>query len=140
MQQLTATLVRALRGAPITVLVLMAIERRPLNLEYLRRHTGYTDKTVHDAVGLLSDYGMVAQTGRYTWQIAAGAQQLPLMVEPLPAGAAPEAPGEEVVHSSVDKSGDKPVDKAVDNFPAENSGRKNSELRSEKFRPGSSSR
>lgn len=76
---LTASLVRALKGAPVTVLLLMMIERRPLTLGYIRRHTGYTDKVVHDAVLLLQDYGMVLQTGRYTYQIAAGVQQLPLM-------------------------------------------------------------
>lgn len=90
---LTAAIVRALRGAPITVLMLMMIERQPLTLGYIRRHTGYTDKVIHDAVMLLQDYGMAVQTGRYTWQIAAGVQQLPLG-EALPAPEEIETPSQ----------------------------------------------
>lgn len=79
--QLTATMVRALRGAPLTVLVLMMIERTPLSQGYIRRHTGYTDPVIHDALMLLADYNLVIQTGRYTWQIMNGVQQLPLFAQ-----------------------------------------------------------
>jgi len=85
MIQLTRAMVRALAGAPMTVLVLLMIEKAPCAQAYIRRHTGFTsDHTIQDAVELLNDYGLIHETGRYTWQIADGVQQLPLGFEALP--------------------------------------------------------
>jgi len=125
---LTASLVRALRGAPVTVLLLMMIERRPLTLGYIRRHTGYTDKVIHDAVMLLQDYGMAVQTGRYTWQLAAGVQQLPLMnALPEPPDPQPETePGEDPV--DVDPSVEEEQASTPRELQDKNLGRNNSDL------------
>jgi hypothetical protein len=83
---LTALQVRALKGAPISILFLMLIERTPLSQEYLRRYTGYSDEAVHDAVQLLKDHDLVVQVGRYEWALTAGARQLPLGATPLEGG------------------------------------------------------
>jgi len=83
---LTASMVSALRGAPITILVLLMIERKPLAMEYIRRHTRYSQNTISDSMALLADYGMVIQTARYVYQIADGVQQLPLMATELVSG------------------------------------------------------
>jgi hypothetical protein len=84
MIQLTTAMVRALAGAPMTVLVLLMIEGQPLAQAYIRRHTGFSEHTVQDSVELLNDYLLINQTGRYTWQIAAGVQRLPLGMDMLP--------------------------------------------------------
>lgn len=78
MAQLTSMMVRALRGAPITVLVLLILERKPMEMELIRRHTGYSQDTIHEVVGVLSEYGLINQVGRYSWQAMIGAEQLAL--------------------------------------------------------------
>jgi hypothetical protein len=123
MQQMTVQMVRALRGAPLTVLVLMAIERRPVALGYVERHTGYSDKIVHEAVRLLSDYGLAVQTGRYIWQIVGELRQLPLMY--------PDLPAEETIDPETSEN---PAPEEPENL-----GRNFSDLSSEKFRPNPSS-
>jgi hypothetical protein len=126
---LTVQMVRALRGAPITVLVLMMIERGPLAQGFIRRHTGYTDHIVHDALDLLQDYGLVNETGRYTWQLAGQNRQLPLMVQ-LESELATE-------DMSVEGLPD-PVDNIEDDDPDFDSSQK-MRARSQKMRADSSS-
>jgi hypothetical protein len=81
----TNQMIKSLAGAPLTVLVLLMTNRTAVEQGFIRRHTGFSDHTIHDALELLNDYGYVTQTGRYTWQIADGVQQFPLMVDELPA-------------------------------------------------------
>jgi hypothetical protein len=87
----TNQMVRALAGAPLTVLILLQVNRTSLTQSYIRRNTGFSDHVVHDALELLHDYGYVTQTGRYTWQLADGVFQLPLM-QALPEPEADPAP------------------------------------------------
>ena len=142
---LEATMVRSLKGAPATVLLLMLLERRPLAQAYICRHTGYSDKVIHDAMLLLADYGMVNATGRYTWQLSAGAQQLPLMQGLLGDGAADEAqassesfrPGEEA--QAVIEAEIRPAQAdSSESFRAAGEKSPKTEFRSESFRPKSS--
>jgi hypothetical protein len=76
---LTLQVISALRGAPITVYMVMFVTRVPVDQGFIRRHARYTDPIVHDALDLLFDYGLITKAGRYTWQLADGVQQLPLM-------------------------------------------------------------
>jgi len=76
-------MVCALRGAPMTILVLMMIEHQPLAMQYIRRHTRYSQHVVSESLALLNDYGLVVETGRYVYQIADGVRQLPLAVNGL---------------------------------------------------------
>jgi hypothetical protein len=72
--------VRMLKGAPISIFVLMKLIQQPVNAEFLQRTTGYSDKPVQEALLLLEDYGMISRNGRYGWQIAEGAKLIPLSV------------------------------------------------------------
>jgi hypothetical protein len=81
--EFTALQVRALKGCPISIIMLFLIERRQLSQEYLRRYTGYSDEAVHDAVDVLAEFGILQAAGRYEWALADGIKQLPLPAEPI---------------------------------------------------------
>lgn len=73
-------LVRQLKGAPISVLWALTIARQPVTEDWLIQVTGYTDKPVRAALGVLVEYGMISRNGRYGGWILAGPElQLPLM-------------------------------------------------------------
>jgi len=73
-------LVRQLKGAPMAVLWAMTIVRQPVTEDWLIQVTGYTDKPVRTALGVLVEYGIVSRNGRYGgWMIAGPELQLPLM-------------------------------------------------------------
>jgi len=127
---LTASMVSALRGAPITILVLLMIERKPLAMEYIRRHTRYSQNTISDSMALLADYGMVIQTARYTYQIADGVQQLPLMAIELDDGEE-EPECENVIDAEFRSQNLRAMDVANDPINGER------EIRSQKMRPNS---
>jgi len=78
--EFTALQVRALKGCPISIIMLFLIERRQLSQEYLRRYTGYSDEAVHDAVDVLAEFGILQAAGRYEWALVDGIKQLPLPV------------------------------------------------------------
>ena len=148
---LTASMVSALRGAPITVLVLLMIERKPLAMEYIRRHTRYSQNTISYSMALLADYGMVIQTARYVYQIADGVQQLLLMAMELDSGEVqPES--ENVIDGEFRSQNLRPEDAPQSNLCHESENRSqklravnatndptndDSEFRSQKMRPNS---
>lgn len=74
MEKLLVDSVRGLKGAPLSVLVVLMLVRQPVGAEYLARMTGYTFKPVNQALLLLKDFGLVAQINRYTWQIGDASQ------------------------------------------------------------------
>ncbi len=76
----TASMVRTLKGAPISCLMLMAMIGQPVSAQYLERNSGYSDKSVGAALLLLQDYGLITRNERYVWRIAINVRQLPLMV------------------------------------------------------------
>lgn len=80
--EFTASMVRTLKGAPISCLMVMAIVGKPVNAEYLERNTGYSDKPIASALLLLEEYGLITRNERYAWRIAINVRQLPLMVLP----------------------------------------------------------
>ena len=67
--ELTTSLISTLRGAPITIFVLLMIERKPLEMAQIRLQTGYSQNTVSDGIALLVKHGLITQTGRYSYQI-----------------------------------------------------------------------
>jgi hypothetical protein len=98
-------LVRQLKGPALSVLLLLTLERTPVSQAHIRRHSGYSDEAVSDALAYLRDLGYVTNgPGRYDWRIAIGGIQ-----PPLPAAA--EALDERII--------DTPVDKTVNNFTEE---------------------
>lgn len=56
----TFTLVRTLKGAPLSILILMLITRQSHTNQFFIRFTGYSDKTVAAALGLLQELSLVA--------------------------------------------------------------------------------
>jgi len=78
--QITPMMIRGLKGAPISCLVTFIVMRQVMNLQALVRTTGYSDKSIADALMVLSDFGLITRNGRNGWQLADGVAQLPLTV------------------------------------------------------------
>ncbi len=84
---LTAAMVRMVKGAAASILLLLMTEPAGGNQEWIERYTCYTDKPVSQALAFLMETGMITRSGErgvYTYRLASGAQQLPLPVELLP--------------------------------------------------------
>lgn len=78
----TSRMVRELKGAPLSCLILMAMAGQAVNAQYLERNSGYTDKVVGAALLYLQEQGYVTRNDRYSWRIAISVAQLPLMTLP----------------------------------------------------------
>jgi len=74
-------MVRALKGCPISCLLIMIIVHQPVSAEYLAAATGYTDKPVALALRILTEYQLITRvTGG--WMLSQAIQlQLPLLAE-----------------------------------------------------------
>jgi hypothetical protein len=72
-------LIRELKGAPLSIVLVLQIVRQRVTQEYLERATGYTDKPVSQALGYLCEIGLADHT-RDGWQLSQ-ARQLPLGLE-----------------------------------------------------------
>lgn len=127
--EFTSRMVRELRGAPLSCLILMALAGQAVSAQYLERQSGYSDKVVNSALLYLQDNGYITRNERYAWRIAINVHQLPLMVLPDETEAQQsDFDGQvEVIPGSSDE-----------NFENSTTTRNNSE--SEKFRVPSSSR
>ncbi len=75
----TSGMVRELRGAPLSCLILMAMAGQAVSAQYLERSSGYSDKVVSAALLYLQDQGYITRNERYSWRIAINVSQLPLM-------------------------------------------------------------
>jgi len=85
MIQLTARMVRAYKGAAISILMLFLSEGgRALSQGEMRRGTGYQDEAISDALQMLREDGLVVESGRYQWSLLDGMRQLPLGDPTLP--------------------------------------------------------
>lgn len=104
--EFTEDLVSVLKGAPLSVLVLLMIARQPLSAQYLERRTRYSDKLIHSALLLLEEKLLITRNGRYSWQISANGWQLPLMnlIDESSTVQAPDSQGEGILSSDEDKS------------------------------------
>lgn len=70
-------LVRELKGAPLSILIVLGMVKTRVTQEYLERATGYTDKPVSQALEYMREIGLVDHTSS-GWQLTRGAAQLPL--------------------------------------------------------------
>jgi hypothetical protein len=71
--------IRALRGAPITVLFALFVAGGQSGTKALCLATGYSDKTVGVALEILSAENLVTHVDRYNgWVLTSGGRQLPL--------------------------------------------------------------
>ncbi len=81
-QHLSARDVAAYKGAAVSILMLLMIERRPLCQKEMRRGTRYGNDAIHDAVLMLQEDGLIVRVGNeneYRWALLGDeARQLPL--------------------------------------------------------------
>lgn len=96
--QLSAAMLRTLKGSPLSILMALALVRQPVKAEWLQTVTGYSDKSISAGLAVLKEFGLATRNGRYAWQIADGIEQLPLMaIDPEKETDLPEGPAETVV-------------------------------------------
>lgn len=75
-------LVGSLKGAPISVYLVMLIVRQPLGETWIAQVTRYSQMVVHHALIYLSVKGLVRQISRFNgWVLVEEVAQLPLMIE-----------------------------------------------------------
>ncbi len=70
-------MVREMKGAPISILMALALVRQRVTQEWIERNTGYTDKPVSQALAYLAEIGFVDHSNA-GWQLTGNARQLPL--------------------------------------------------------------
>jgi hypothetical protein len=86
------SLLRQLKGAPLSVLLALSILRQPASEQILSRVTGYSEKVTRDAAHYLQEIGVVGRNARFSgWVLLKDVFQLPLMpgdsMDSDPAGA-----------------------------------------------------
>lgn len=106
-------LVKELKGAALSIMVLLSWSNTPVTREWLEVHSGYSDKPVSKALFYLREQGFLVK-GAGGWMLASGARQLPLPLEQV---------GEETPPSPPDTGGSQEVlvSEVVDNgYPVDN--------------------
>ncbi len=74
---------RALKGAPLSCLVALALANRSVGVLWLAGMTGYAKQAVTSAMQTLAQFGLAEQTNRYDgWRLTVSAAQLPLFTLP----------------------------------------------------------
>lgn len=71
-------MVRELKGAPLSILMVLSIVQQRVTQEYLERATGYTDKPVSQALAYMQEIGLANHTNAGWQLIKANVMQLPL--------------------------------------------------------------
>ncbi len=82
-------MVRELKGAPLSILFALTIVTQWVSQAWLERTTGYTDKTIAQALGYLEEIGLADHTSA-GWQLTGAAKQLPLPLKEI----SPQSRGE----------------------------------------------
>ena len=71
--------IRALKGAPLSILIAMLIARQPVGEDWLVTITGYSQNTVRNGCKFLTEIQMIQRNGRYHgYVLTNGAEQLTL--------------------------------------------------------------
>ena len=79
MQQNPLTLLRALKGAPMSCLVAMQIAQQPVGAAWLESATGYSNQAITKALQVLRELQVATQVGRFDgWVLLEQGQQLVL--------------------------------------------------------------
>ncbi len=73
-------IVRELRGAPLSVTIVLATVNRPVTMDWIAKNTGYSHKPISQALSYLQQIGLVERT-HSGWVLA---RQLPLSPIPGP--------------------------------------------------------
>jgi hypothetical protein len=69
-------LLRTLRGAPLSCLVLLRLENRPIDESYLEMGTGYDRETIHEAIQYLNRYDFILSRDGVNWISTKKAEQI----------------------------------------------------------------
>lgn len=77
------SLIRTLKGAPLSILLILRITGQPVSASFLVAMSGYTDKPITSGLEFLKELGFVSKLDRYHWQITGQIQQLPLSLDDL---------------------------------------------------------
>ena len=75
-------LIRSMRGAPSSILLVLLFSGRSITNKDLQLITGYTDKPIASALALLESYGYAQNNGRYSGWSFPLTRQLPLFMRP----------------------------------------------------------
>jgi hypothetical protein len=71
--------IRALKGAPLSILIAMLIARQPVGEDWLVTITGYSQNTIRNGCKFLTEIQMIQRNGRYHgYVLTNGAEQLTL--------------------------------------------------------------
>ncbi len=71
-------MVRELKGAPLSIVLVLSLVHQRVTQEYLERATGYTDKPVSQALAYLQEVGLADHTSAGWQLIEQAVKQLPL--------------------------------------------------------------
>jgi hypothetical protein len=71
-------MVRELKGAPLSILMVLSLMHQRVTQEYLERATGYTDKPVSQALAYMQEIGLADHTNAGWQLIKQNVMQLPL--------------------------------------------------------------
>jgi hypothetical protein len=71
-------MVRELKGAPLSILMVLSLVHQRVTQEYLERATGYTDKPVSQALAYMQEIGLADHTNAGWQLIKQNVMQLPL--------------------------------------------------------------
>jgi predicted transcriptional regulator len=81
---LTLATLRALKGAPLSILIAMLIAKQPVGENWLCSITGYSQNTVRRGCKFLEETQMIRRNERYNgYVLAKGSIQLPLGMEEI---------------------------------------------------------
>jgi hypothetical protein len=99
-------MVRELKGAPLSILMVLSLVHQRVTQEYLERATGYTDKPVSQALAYMQEIGLADHTN-------AGWQLIEQMVRqlPLPLALDEEIPDDHQNDENADPEELSPTDK-----------------------------
>lgn len=71
---------RILKGAPLSIIFALMMARQTVNIKWLKTVTGYSDKTVTEAIDLLIEFDYIKRISGQKIQLTK-TKQLPLMIE-----------------------------------------------------------
>lgn len=91
----TVTLIRSMRGAPAVILLTLLFTGRSITNKEFQLITGYTDKPVATALGVLETLGLAQNNGRYAGWSFPLSKQLPLFHH-YPAVSHPSSPSSRI--------------------------------------------
>lgn len=106
---------RALKGAPLSIVVAMLMARQPVGESWLMSMTGYSQNTIRNGCKFLVESQMIQRNGRYeSYVLSDGTLQLPMVVQASPESQKMTLPEHTTTASLNKKEMDNSEEKAVE--------------------------